>query len=268
VPNLLFTFCLFVFSFSSAQPPGLTGKILDPSSGTYFKDIADPFAAVLNPASAAKFKKRTFAFSGEKRYGFRLFNLLSASVAIPVSTGCLTGQLDYFGFSKYSETQIGVCYARTLGERADIGLRFNFFQVRVTNFPTEIALYPQLGFRYIVHKNLLLGLSISNPTGMVALQNGRQFQPLILRIGFGYILSEVTAIAAEVIKEEKTVSGIVCAIRYSPLPAFSMRLGINSVSGQSFINLLLQKNKWQFVTGLVWHQELGFSPTVGGYCSF
>jgi len=268
VTNLLFTFFLFVFSFSSAQPPGLTGRIQDPSSGTYFKDISDPFSAVLNPASNARIKKRTFAFLGEKRYSLRLFNLLSASVSLPVSTGCWSGQIDYFGFSKYSETQIGISYARTLGERADIGLRFNFFQVRVPNFPNQISMYPQLGFRYVVHKNLLLGFSISNPTGTIALQNGRQFQPLILRIGFGYILSEVTAIAAEVIKEEKTVSGIVCAIRYNPLSAFSMRLGINTVSGQSFINLLLQKNKWQFVTGLVWHQELGFSPTVGGYCSF
>lgn len=268
MPNLLFIFCLFIFCFSSAQIPGITGRILDPSSGAYFKEITDPFAGMLNPAANARIKKRIFAFSSEKRYGLRLFNLLSASVVVPVSSGSWSGQLDYFGFSKYAEMQLGISYARFLGERADIGLRFNFSQVSIANFSSKIAFYPQLGFRYVIHKNLLFGFSVSNPTGLIALQNDRQFQPLILRMGFGYILSEVTSVAAEIIKEEKSIPGLVCAIRYRPLPSFSMRLGVNTVSGQSFINVVMQKNKWQYVTGLVWHQELGFSPSVGSYCSF
>ena len=268
MPNLLFTFLLFIFSFSSAQLPGLTGRILDPSSGTYFQDITDPFASVLNPASSAQIRKRTFAFSGEKRFGFRSFNLLSATVAMPVSSGCWSGQIDYFGFSKYAETQIGIAYARSFGERADIGLRFNILHIRVANFLSKNAIYPHLGFRYAIHKNLILGFSVSNPTGVIHFQNGRQFYPLIFRLGFGYVLSDVAAIAAEIIKEEKRMPGVVCAIRYRPLPAFSMRLGINTVSRQPFFNLLLQKNNWQYVIGFVWHQELGFSPSLGGYCFF
>jgi hypothetical protein len=268
VSKLLFTCFLFVFSFSSAQLPGLSSRILDPSSGTYFKDITDPFSAVLNPASNAQIRKRTFAFSGEKRYGFRLFNFLSASVALPVSSGCWGGQVDYFGFNKYAETQISISYARSLGERADIGLRFNLFHIRIVNFPNRIAIYPHLGFRYAIHKNLILGLSVSNPTGVIPLENGRQFQPLIFRLGVGYILSDVTAIAAEIIKEEKSIPGVICAIRYRPLPVFSIRLGINTVSRQPFANFLLQKKNWQYVVGFLWHQELGFSPSTGGNCFF
>jgi hypothetical protein len=265
---LLLTIFLFQSVYSVGQLPGLTGKLQDPSSGAYFSEISDPFAIVLNPAAGALIKKKVFAFSGEKRFGLKSFNLLSTILAFPVSSGSWSSQLDYFGFGSYAETQLSLAYAQNLGTRAGVGLRFHLIHLRVPNFQSQLAVYPQVGFRYIVHRDLVIGWSLSNPTGVIRLQGNRSFQPLVVRIGFGYRLSDVAAVAAEILKEEGRMPGVVIGVRYMPIQGFSIRLGINTMARQPFLNMTLQKSNWQYVTGLALHQELGISPTITGICFF
>jgi hypothetical protein len=258
----LLTSLLFLYFFSSAQFSETAGNLQDPASGTYFRDGMDPFSSISNAACNARLSQRILALSAEKMYGFHSLNQLSFSLAVPVSSGSWIGRLNYFGFNQYAETKLGVCYARMLGSKADLGLQFNYLQLKIPGYSFRSAIHSQLGFRYLLNQNLVVGWSVSNPLGIMHIRGSSSKIPIVFRIGLGYKISEMTGIAAELIKEEDKVPNIAVAIRYRPLPVWEIRGGIHSASRQFFINAVLCKNKWRYLTGLKWHQDLGFSPSV------
>lgn len=258
---ILLIFFLINCLFSFAQLSGIAGYLQDPSAGGYFLDGTDPFVTGNNAAGNARMARPMLGLSVEKRYGLRSLNQGSFSLAIPSSSGCWSLQLGYFGFNKYAETRAGLCYGRPLGSRLDLGLRFNYMQLRIPGFQGRSVIYPQIGFRYMLNENLMIGWSVSNPGGKIKLR-GLYPIPIVYRIGIGYKISELTGIAAEILKEEGRVPAVVAAVRYRPLKHIELRGGIYSNSKQFFFNTSVQKNKMRYTIGLLWHQELGFSPTM------
>ena len=264
---ILLTFLLFYNQLASAQLSVAVSNLLDPSSGVYFQDGSDPFSSGINAAGNARMKKKGLGLSSEKKYGFQGFNMMSLSLAIPVSSGCWSGQIDYFGFNHFSETRIGFCYAKTLSARADLGVRFNYLQVQIPGSQLRAAICPQIGFRYILNQNLILGWSVSNPAGALKIR-GEYHLPTGYRIGVGYKISDLSGVAVEMIKEEGRFPGITAAFRYRPEKNLEIRAGLYTQSPQVFFTMVVQKNKLKYAAGFMWHRELGFSPSLVWYCFF
>lgn len=259
---------LFTFLHSTAQFAESSGNLQDPSSGAYFREGTDPFSSISNAAGNARLLHRILAFSAEKIYGLQSLNQLSFSLALPVSSGSWIGRVNYFGFNQYAETNAGICYARPLGSRIDLGLQFNYLLLKIPGYPSRSVIQSHIGFRYLLNQNLVMGWSVSNPFGTMKIRNYSSKPPIVFRIGLGYKISEITALAAEIIKEEDRIPGIAIALRYHPMPVLEIRGGLHSASRQYFINTVIHKNKWRYQIGLKWHQELGFSPSIVWYYFF
>ena len=235
----------------------------DPSSGTYFRDNQDPFSTGVNPAAMARFSRPVFALLGENRYGSKGINQMMLSMAYPLANGCWATQLDYYGFSSYSQTQLSIAYARTVGAGMDIGLRFHYFHLHIPGFKNLSTIYSHIGFRYSLNSQVIIGWSAANPFGRIRISGGNELLPAVYSAGIGYTMSAQTGVAIHLVKESGRPPAIIAAFRYRPIEVLSFKMGANSSTRQPFFSIQLQKKSWLSLWGVAWHSQLGFSPYVG-----
>ena len=95
--------------------------------GAYSTRHVDVFSFSANQASLAQLKNASAGVYGERRFLLSAANMYTAVVALPTSQGNFGLQADYFGFTNYNESQIGIAYARSLGSKLDIGIKFKVY---------------------------------------------------------------------------------------------------------------------------------------------
>ena len=95
--------------------------------GAYSIKHVDLFSATANQAALAQIKNPSFGVYGERRFLLAETNMYSSIIAIPTEEGNFAFQADYFGFKNYNESQLGIAYARSVGNKLDLGIKFNYY---------------------------------------------------------------------------------------------------------------------------------------------
>ena len=63
---------------------------------------------------------------GERRFLLNELSLYNLRSLCQPTSGNFGVKAGYFGFSDYNESQMGLAYARKLGNKVDIGVQFNY----------------------------------------------------------------------------------------------------------------------------------------------
>jgi len=127
----LLYFFLLVFKFIDAQPVRKPVAASYIGLGAYSIHHVDAFSITANQASLAQIKDPTFGVYGEKRFLLAETNMYSTIVAIPTKEGNFAFQADYFGYKNYNESQLGIAYARNVGNKLDLGIKFKIGRAHV-----------------------------------------------------------------------------------------------------------------------------------------
>jgi len=160
-----------------------------------------------HPASGGKASAVQAAVYGENSLipgGNKYFSFLSV---LPVSPGNINFLVDYAGAGDYHEIQRGIGYSRNLGELVQIGLRFNYYRLRIVGYGAAAAFPVDAGVVFQLFPKLRTSLYVYNL--MAARPNGEGLSkiPTVVRFGIGYSASESVGISMEIIKESgKSVS--------------------------------------------------------------
>ena len=93
--------------------------------GAYSISHADVFSFTSNQASLAQLKNTSAGVFSERRFMLEEMSLYQAAVGVLTSSGNFGLKAGYYGFSDYNETQLGLAYARSLGNKMDLGVQFN-----------------------------------------------------------------------------------------------------------------------------------------------
>ena len=72
-------------------------------------------------------------------------NNYTAAIGLPTHSGNFGLKASYYGFSDYNETQIGLAYARKLGNKVDIGAQFNYNGIRIAGYGNASAISFEIG---------------------------------------------------------------------------------------------------------------------------
>ena len=88
--------------------------------GAYSLNHVDVFSFTANQASLAQLKNTSAGVYGERRFLLSELNNYTAVIGLPTATGNFGIKANYSGFSDYNETQIGLAYARKLGDRKSV----------------------------------------------------------------------------------------------------------------------------------------------------
>src|SRR4029078_11428778 len=103
------------------------------------------FSFTSKQGSLAQLKTTAGGVYGEKRFLLSAANMYTAVVALPTDEGNFGLQADYFGFSNYNESQLGIAYARSLGSRLDVGVKFNYYSFKIPGYGNSSAVNFEIG---------------------------------------------------------------------------------------------------------------------------
>ncbi|MGH2648873.1 MAG: hypothetical protein ACRDE8_14950, partial [Ginsengibacter sp.] len=142
-------YTLFIFTFISAhlQAQSLRTPVAAPyiGLGAYSTGHVDAFSFTSNQAALAQIKNAAIGVYGENRFLLNATNLYSAVVVMPTIQGNFGIQIDYFGFKDYNESQVGLAYARSLGSKLDIGVKFNYYSFRIPSYQGSSSVNFEIG---------------------------------------------------------------------------------------------------------------------------
>ena len=219
----------------------------------------DVFSFVNNQAALAQIKNTSAGVYGEKRFMMAATSMYSAAVAIPSHRGNFGMNLVYAGFKNFNEYQIGLAYARSLGSAVDIGLQFNYYGYRIPSYINTSTLTVELGTLFHLTDQLNAGFHIYNPIGAKMLKSNEQLAA-IYKMGFGYDVSKLFLIAAELVKEENSLVNLNAGIQYQMVKQLFVRIGMSSASASSYGGVGICWNNMRIDISGSYHPQLGWSP--------
>ncbi|MBX9784519.1 MAG: hypothetical protein K2X48_14615 [Chitinophagaceae bacterium] len=233
-----------------------------PGIGAYSKNFTDPFSMIVNPASLSNLQSGGAGVYGERRYLLNAFNQYTATGAFTTSSGNFGVQADYFGYNNYNESQLGFGYGRSLGSKVDIGVKFNYYNLRIPAYGNASTFYFEAGAIMHLSEKLHAGFSVYNPAGGVINKTSDEKIAAVYRGGFGYEASDHFFITAEIIKEENKNVGVNAAFQYALVKQLLVRGGINTLNSQPFLGAGLNLGQLRIDFASNWHPQLGVSPAV------
>ncbi len=233
-----------------------------PGIGAYSKNMADAFSMIVNPAALSNVKSSGVGVYGERRFLLSALNQYTAAGVFTTQSGNFGVQADYFGYSNYNETQLGLGYARSLGSKVDIGVKFNYFNLRLPVYGNASTFHFEAGVVMHLSDKLHAGFSVFNPVGGVLNKQTKEKIAAVYRGGFGYEASERFFITAEIIKEENKNVGVNAAFQYALVKQFLLRGGINTLNSQPFVGAGIKMGQLRLDVAVNYHPQLGVSPAV------
>jgi hypothetical protein len=253
-----FLICIGVQSQTVRQPLMSTY----PGIGAYTQNSADAFSMIINPAALANVKVAGAGVYGERRFLLSALNQYTAAIAMPTSSGSFGLQADYFGYSNFRETQIGLAYGRSLGKNVNVGVKFNYYNLNIPANVSASAFHFEAGVVMHLTEKLHAGFSAFNPVGGVINKANDEKIASVYRGGFGYEASEKFFIIAEMIKEENKNVGVNAAFQYALVKQLLIRAGINTLNSQPFIGAGLKIKQLRIDFATAYHPQLGLSPAL------
>ena len=228
--------------------------------GAYSLAHVDVFSFTDNQAALAQIKNSAAGVYGEKRFLLSSANFYSAVAVLSSRQGNFGLQADYFGFKNYNESQVGLAYARSLGSKLDIGIKFNFYGFRIPSYGNASAVNFEMGAIAHITEKLHAGIHFYNPVGGKLSKTDNEKLSSIYKFGIGYEASDRFLVSTEIIKEEDQPVNVNVGFQYNFMKQFFIRAGTSSLTTNSYAGAGISwKNFRLDITGS-YHPQLGFSP--------
>lgn len=228
--------------------------------GAYSIHHIDVFSFTANQAALAQLKSAAGGVYGEKRFLLSAAGMYTAVFAIPTSEGNFGLQADYFGFTNYNESQIGIAYARSLGSKLDIGIKFNYYGYRIPAYANSSTVNFEIGTVMHLTGKLNAGIHIYNPAGGKLSKNDDEKLASSYTFGMGYEASETFFISGEIIKQEDMPVDVNVGFQYNFLQQFFVRGGIATAAGNSYAGAGVSWKNFRVDINGSYHPQLGFTP--------
>ena len=256
---LLIHLAIFLLNITDGQSLRQPISAIYLGLGAYSMHQGDVFSFVNNQAALAQIKNATAGVYGENRFMMAATSMYSAAVAIPSNRGNFGMNLMYAGFKNFNEYQMGLAYARSLGSAVDIGVQFNYYGYRIPSYINTSTLTVEFGTLFHLTDQLNAGFHIYNPIGAKMLKSDEQLAA-VYKMGFGYDVSKLFLIAAELVKEENSFVNLNAGIQYQMVKQLFVRIGISSASASSYGGVGICWNNMRLDISGSYHPQLGWSP--------
>jgi hypothetical protein len=245
---------------------GLSQAVRSPVSsayiglGAYSNNHIDVFSFHANQASLAKLKRASAGIYGEKRFLLNELGLYDAAIAIPTSSGNFGIDARYYGFADYNESQVGLAYARSLGTKVDVGVQFNYYNVRIAGYGNAPSVNFEIGTILHLTDKLNAGLHAYNPIESKLGKNEEEKLASIYSAGLGYEASEKFFICVEIEKEEDRPVNVNAGLQYKFLPQLLARAGISAATSTLYLGIGFGWKSMRLDATASYHPQLGITP--------
>ena len=228
--------------------------------GAYSLHHVDVFSTTANQAALAQIKSASFGAYGERRFLLAATNMYSAIIAVPSREGNFAFQADYFGYKNYNESQLGIAYARSLGDKLDLGTKFNYYSFRIPGYEGSSAVTFEIGAILHVSDQLNAGVHFYNPVGGALSKTGNEKLASVYQFGMGYEASQYFFISAEIVKQENLPVNVNAGAQYNFLKQFFARFGVASQNESPYAGAGVSWDHFRLDVTASYHPQLGISP--------
>ncbi len=255
-------FFAFVFILNGVNAQSLRKPIAASyiGLGAYSINHVDVFSFTANQAALAQIKNSALGVYGERRFLLSTTDLYSAVVALPTRQGNFGLQADYFGYKNYNESQLGIAYARSLGSKLDIGIKFNYYSFRIPGYQNPSAINFEMGAIAHLTDKLNAGIHFYNPVGGKLSKTDNEKLGSVYKFGLGYEASENFIVSAEIVKQEDIPINVNAGVQYNFAKQFFARAGIASENSSPYAGAGISWNNLRLDMSVSYHQQLGISP--------
>ncbi len=253
---------LFIFNSQALFAQTLRRPLAAPylGLGAYSLNHIDVFSFTTNQASLAQLDKSAAGVFGERRFLLSELNNYSAVVGIKTKSGNFGLKTSYSGFTDYNETQLGLAYARKLGDKIDVGLQFNYNGVNIPTYGNESAISFEVGTVLHVSEKLHAGIHVNNPVGGKFGKEQQEKLSSVYSVGVGYDASQKFFISCEIEKEEDQPINITAGIQYKLISQLLVRGGVSSATSSFWMGLGLTIKSFRIDVTSSYHNQLGVTP--------
>jgi hypothetical protein len=228
--------------------------------GAYSLNHVDVFSITSNQAALAQIKNPSLGVYGEKRYLLDATNMFSTIVALPTKQGNFAFQADYFGYQNYNESQLGLAYARGVGKKLDVGVKFNYYSFRIPGYQNSATVNFEIGAIAHLTDKLNAGIHFYNPVGGNLSKTDNEKLSSVYTFGIGYETSESFLLSAEIVKQEDLPVNVNVGMQYNFEKQFFARFGIASQNESVYLGAGVSWANLRIDVSASYHPQLGISP--------
>ncbi len=229
-------------------------------TGAYSINHTDIFSMTANQASLARLEQAAAAVFGEKRFMLNELNAFNAVAGITTGSGNFGLNTAYAGFAEYNETEIGVSYARKLGDMMSIGAQFSYNGIRAATYGSAVAVGAELGVILHLSEKIHTGFHIANPVGGKFGKESQEKLASVYTAAIAYEASEKFYCSIEVIKEENQPVDVQSAMQYKFMPQLLGRAGFSAATSSAWLGAGLSFKSFRFDVTSQFHPQLGITP--------
>ncbi|MCE3295867.1 MAG: hypothetical protein K0R65_1581 [Crocinitomicaceae bacterium] len=262
---LLFVFTFTILCLTGAQaqgwsPAGARSMSLANASVA----LGDVWSYHHNPGALATLKKTSFGVSYEDRFSLKELQSQALVVAHPLKKGVVSLGAQFYGYSAYRTTRVGLGYSLQLSEKIFAGVQLNYQGLKIAGYGQKGTVSGEAGILAKINDQVSFGFSVLNlnQAKLVPAQNDRF--STYLRLGLAYNVSSKVILLAEAEKEVTSKLRPKGAMEYKFSDKFFLRIGVAANPVELTFGTGLVFNKvLKMDLGTGWDQRLGWSPHLG-----
>lgn len=262
--NGRFLLALYIFLY---LPACLQAQTLQPYTvppyavtGTYSLHHADLFSSEGNPAALVRLPGLAMGIWGVRPFLLNELSHYRALAGIPTSSGNFGFNAAFSGFIGYSESQLGLAYGRKLGNKADVGVLFNYNSIRMAGYGSASAIGSGAGMILHLTNQLHAGIQVRNPVGGKFGKDQQEKLATEYVFGVGYEPSARFCFSTEIRKAEDRSPNIQAALQYKPVSSVFIRAGLGSIPSVCWTGAGFLFRHIRLDLFASFHPQLGITP--------
>ena len=258
--TLLALFILSAITKGPAQSVRQPVAVIYPSLLTYSMKEKDAFSFRANTASLAGIASFSAGVFSERRFLMEELSSYSLAMAVPTSSGNFGLTSDVFGSSLLREMTLGISYARQLGNKLDVGLRFNYVGLTTAGYGSASTVTFDGGVLVQLADKVQVGAHVSNPVRMKLGKEGEERLPAIFSVGLGYDASEQLFLGTEIQKTEDQPVSVNAGLQYTFAERLIARAGISSATSVYYFGFGVRLKNLRVDATASFHPYMGVTP--------
>lgn len=251
---------IFTNTAQNGVPPisGARGLAMG-GTGVTFTDIN---AAFSNQAGLAFLDGATVTLGADRRFLSEEIGAYSLAFAYPFERlGTFGLAVNYYGFTEYNETRIGISYARKLSSKLSIGAQFDYLGFSASENGNKSIITFEVGVHAQLIEGVSVGMHLSNPVRQEIIKGEKT--PTVATLGIAYSPNKKLTVSGEFEKDIDFDMAFKAGIEYYIIDILSLRAGVSTIPTANSFGLGLRlKNGLQFDLASSYDYRLGLTPML------
>ena len=262
LPIILLFFGLHLCCFAIAQSLRYSIGMPYLNLSAYSTKQTDPFSFTGNQAALAKATTGGIGVYGERRFLLADNSVYAIAATVPTKLGSFGVEVNYAGFQNFYEQKAGLAYGRSLGDKVDIGIQFNYYGYKIPTYQNRAAVNFEGGAIFHFSEKLNAGVHVYNPVGGTVDKVNKEKLAAVYKFGLGYDASENFYVSTEIVKEEDQPVNVTGGFQYRFKRQFFARAGFRSDNSTGYGGVGFLYEKLRIDVAASFHPQLGVSPAI------